>query len=338
MRIRAIAAAASMSAAAVFLSGCGTAQPDAAESEFRTVRVGLANPSCIAFFPIYTAIEEGYFADEGLEVVPSVANGSAAVLQGMIAGQTELGTPAATPLINSHVEGSDIRFIANMSPGGTFALVAPEASGLTDAADLKGAKIGVSTADGGEVAFLKQVMAAAGLSDKDYEIVVAGEAGQAIAGFSRGDIDAYSASVDGVATLEFGGIELTDLSGSDIGHLFGNGLAAGADFIEAEPETIEAFGRAFQKGLKAGLADPELVVETCQQHQPQEVEDPAYVETLLGAIVTVYTPRDGRPFGESVEEYWQRVIDSLVEAGELEEGAVAATDMFTNEFVSSFSE
>lgn len=341
MNTKTRASLAASAALAFVLTGCGAtggADGDGGDEDaLTTVRIGLANPSCIAFFPIYTAIEQGFFAEEGLDVQPMVANGSAAVLQGMIAGQTELGTPAATPLINAQIEGSDIRYIANSQPGGVFALVAPTDAALTDAADLKGRVIGVSTADGGEVAFLKEVMSAAGLDEGDYEILVVGEAGQALVGFSRGDIDAYAASVDGVATIEYGGVELTDLSGDDLGHLFGNGIAATSETIADEGETIEAFARGFAAGKDAGLSDPQVVVESCREHQPQEVEDTEYVDALMGAVVSSYTPRDDSPYGQSVEEYWQRIIDSLVAAGEIPADAVQAEDLFTNEFVGAFS-
>jgi NitT/TauT family transport system substrate-binding protein len=324
-------------ASVLALTGCTLSDPgDPGTESTQNVRIAVANPSCVFFFPLYVAIDQGYFEDEGLTVEPVVADGSAAVLQAMLAGQVDVGTPAPTPLIFARAEGADIKFVANATPGGVFALVAPSDSGYTDATDLRGATIGVSTADGGEVAFLEEIMRGAGLDDGDYEILVVGEAGQALAGFSRGDIDAYSASLDGVAMIEYGGIQLDNLSGDDTGHMFGNGLAASETYIAEHPDVIEAFGRAFRAGLDAGFEDVALVIETCQKHQPQEVEDAGFVAAFMKAVRIGYTPADDSAFGENVPEQWQRIVDSLVAAGELDEGALPVEELYTNEFVPAF--
>ena len=230
-----------------------------------------------------------------------------------------------------------MKYVANTMPGGAFSLITPSETGIAEASDLAGKTIGVSTADGGEVAFLKAVMQAEGLEDGDYEILVVGEGGQAVAGFSRGDIDAFAASPEGVAVLATSGLDIQDVSGTSTGHMFGNGLAATGAFIEANGETIGAFGEAFHRAAEYGMENPDEVLEICGRYQPQEIEDPEFAEAMLEAFAKSQTSPDGAEFGYNNPEHWQRIVDDLVAAGELDEGAIQVDALFTNDFVEAFN-
>ncbi|MEV4901276.1 ABC transporter substrate-binding protein [Citricoccus sp. NPDC055426] len=299
--------------------------------------VAMVTSSCLGFFPVYVAQEQGFFEENGVQVDIEVVNGSSAVLQAMLSGQVDLGTPGSIPVVLANSRGEDVQYVANVNPGGNFALVTPEDSGISDASQLEGKTIGVATADGGEVSFLETILREAGLEEGSYEIMTVGEGGQAVAGFSRGDIDAYSASIDGVATLEQAGQPLQDISGNATNYLFGNGVAASSELIADQPEAIEAFGRAYRQATEHGLENPDDVVAACGQYQPQEVEDPEYATALLEASRKTVTSPDGDDFGYSNPEYWQQLIDDAVSSGEIEEGAVEADSLYTNEFVEGFN-
>lgn len=55
------------------------------------------SPSAINSFPVFVAIGEGYFEEEGLNVSVEAINGSGAVLQALSAGQAHFGRPAPAP-------------------------------------------------------------------------------------------------------------------------------------------------------------------------------------------------------------------------------------------------
>lgn len=299
--------------------------------------VAMVTSSCLGFFPVYVAEDQGFFEDNGVAVDIEVVNGSSAVLQAMLSGQVDLGTPGSIPVVLANSRGEDVQYVANVNPGGNFALVTPEDSGISDASQLKGKTIGVATADGGEVSFLETILRGAGLEEGSYEIMTVGEGGQAVAGFSRGDIDAYSASIDGIATLEQAGVPVQDISGDSTNYLFGNGLAASSDLIAEQPEAITAFGRAYRQATEHGLENPDDVIAACGKYQPQEVEDEAYATALLEASRKTVTSPDGDDFGYSNPEYWQQLMDDAVTAGEIGEGSVEVDSLYTNEFVEGFN-
>lgn len=313
------------------------ANTGAAGGETTQLSVAAVSTSCLQFFPLYIAQEEGIYESHGLDVTVERMNGSAAVLQAMLAGQTDLGTPGPTPTILTQASGEDIQYIANLTPGGVFALVVQDDSGISDASELEGMTIGVATADGSEVSFAHTIMTAEGLTESDYEILTVGEGGQAVAAFQRGDIDAYAASMDGVAIIEHAGIALTDISGDAVDYLFGNGLAAPADLIESDPESLEAFGNAYREAFEMGVEDRDLIAQTCEAIQPQEVEDPSYVEAHLDAVIPTMEREDGEPWGYMAPEAWERVLQDAIDMGDVEEGDVEAEDLYTNDLVDGFN-
>lgn len=313
-------------------AGESTETTEAAPAELFELTLAHANPSCIIFFPGYVAATQGYFAEEGLDVTIEGLNGSGAVLQAMAAGQADIGSPGAAPTILANSTGQDVRYIANTAPGGLFQLVVPESSGITDASGLQGAVIGIATADGNEKNVAAAILAAAGVTE--FDTLVVGEGATALAGFERGDIDAYAASLDTVAYIENGGVPLTNVTGTATAYLFGNGIAARGDFIDENPEVIAGFLRAYERAIEASLADFEVVMQGCEEYSPQEAEDRGISEALFNAIKDSLVSPDGDAFGFNNLAYWERVKQDLLDAGEDVE-AVDVSTVFTNEFLPS---
>jgi len=310
----------------------GAAEEADTPTELFDVTVAHANPSCIIFFPGYVADTQGFFAEEGLNVTLQGLNGSGAVLQAMTAGQAEMGSPGAAPMLLARASGQDVRYIANTAPGGLFQLVVPAETGITDASGLDGAVIGIATADGNERNIAAAILAAAGVTD--FDTLVVGEGATALAGFQRGDIDAYAASLDTVAYIEAAGLPLNNVTGTATAYLFGNGLAATGDFIDSNPEIVAAFLRAYEKAIDAALADFEVVMEGCEKYSPQEAEDRVLSEALFNAIKDSLVSPDGDAFGVNRLEYWERVKQDLIDGGE-DVADLDVSEAFTNDLLPS---
>ncbi|MEM7021103.1 MAG: ABC transporter substrate-binding protein [Pseudomonadota bacterium] len=65
----------------------------ASAQDLRDITFVQPSPSAINSFPVYVALGEGYFEDEGLNVSVESVNGSASVLQALTANQAEFGRP-----------------------------------------------------------------------------------------------------------------------------------------------------------------------------------------------------------------------------------------------------
>jgi NitT/TauT family transport system substrate-binding protein len=314
---------------------------DPAQAQTKDITVILPNPSAINVFPLHTAIGEGYFADEGLNVTVQAVDGSSQVLQAMAAGQAQIGLPGPGPVLAARSRGEDVVFIYNNYPKSIFGLVVKEESSHQAPADLKGTTVGVGTADGAEVSFARAILADAGLTEgEDYEFLAIGDGGMAATAFLGDDVESYAAAVSDAAILESRGIALREITPEEYLSYFGNGYAALRSYIEENPDVIEGFGRALVRGVEFSMdpANKEQVLEYAKRGNPQEGEDPAFASALFEAIKNRMTPLDmSHGWGYQPPEHWQIWHESLVEAGDLEP-LPNLEDAYSNEFIETWNQ
>lgn len=322
------------SAAAVMLAATSFG---AHAQEMTKVTLALPSPGGLGYFGLYNAIAEGYFADEGIEVDVQSVNGSAQVLQVMAAGQAEFGHPGPGPLLNAREAGEDIVYIYNYFASSQFSLVAEAGSNFTTPEDLRGKVVGVGTADGAEVAFVRSIFDAAGMKDgEDYTFLTVGEGGMAVAGFMQDAIDAYASDTIGMATLRLRGIDLTNLTPPEFKGYFGNGYAVTRAFLEEDRDVVEGFGRAIVRGMRFGNdpANREATLENAKIGNPQVMEDREFASALFDTYIQLTSPAfPDKGFGYQHPENWERWQATLVDSGDLDAPLPDLAKAYTNEFI-----
>ncbi|MBF52587.1 MAG: ABC transporter substrate-binding protein [Confluentimicrobium sp.] len=305
------------------------------------VTLAIPSPSGLGYFALYNAIGEGYMAEEGIEVEVQSVNGSAQVLQVLAAGQAEFGHPGPGPLLNAREGGEDIVYIYNYFSSSQFSLVAEADSGFTSPADLKGKVVGVGTADGAEVAFVRSIFDAAGMKeDEDYSFITIGEGGMAVAGFMQDAIDAYASDTVGMATLRLRGIDLVNLTPSEFKGYFGNGYAVTREYLDENRDLIEGFGRALVRGAKFGAApgNLEATLDHAEIGNPQLLEDRDFARALLETYIIRTAPAyPEQGYGYQHPDAWQNWHDTLVSSGDLAAPMEDLTKAYTNEFIETWN-
>lgn len=294
------------------------------------------SPSAINSFPVFVAIGEGYFAEEGLNVTVEAINGSGAVLQALSAGQAHFGRPGPGPLIAARSRGVDAVHIYNVAARSNFGIAVQEDSPYKSITDLKGKVIGTGTADGAEVGFARNVLTASGMVEgKDFEFLTVGDGGPATAAFLNGEIDAYSASTADTAILNQRGMKVRDITPAEFGRFFGNGIATMASTIANDRELVEKWSRAFARGHAFALDDAnrEAVLKHLAAGNPQEGEDKKFQSALFDAVRSKTVPTDmSKGLGWYPAEVWAEWQDALVSGGEIPGPLKDLNAIWTNEF------
>jgi NitT/TauT family transport system substrate-binding protein len=329
-----------VAAAGVVLLGLAVAPASA--QDLRDITFVQPSPSAINSFPIYVAIGEGFFADEGLNVNVESVNGSGPVLQALTADQAKFGRPGPGPVLNARARGVDVVFIYNQMPKSSFGIAVREESSYQTPEDLKGQVIGVGTADGAEVSFARGVLTALGMTEnQDYEFLTVGDGGPATAAFTRDDIKAYAASTADAAILNQRGLPVRDITPEEFTTFFGNGYVTMRETIEQDPELVEGFGRAIVRAQNFAMdeANRETVLAHLKAGMPEESEDPEFASALFDAVRTKTIPRDAsKGLGYQDPADWQRWHDSMVETGGLEQPLPDLEAAYTNDFVPAWNE
>lgn len=162
---------------ALSLSACGSGSSSSADSsaadgasDSGTTHLRLIYSPSLCAAPMYIAIENGYFEDEGLDV-EQVTVDAAHVSEAIGADQVDVGMGLIGKLLQPLENGLPIKFTTGLHTGCTKLLV-PGDSDIKSITDLKGKKIGVpGLADAATVVSKRSLSAAGiGVTEQNMEV------------------------------------------------------------------------------------------------------------------------------------------------------------------------
>jgi len=237
-------------------SGAGRAQAP----EKKQLTLGVGGKTALYYLPLTICERLGYFKEQGLDVTINDFRGGAQSLQALVGGSVDVVTGAYEHTIRMQAKGQDIRAVIELGrfPGIVVGLRKGQAASYRSAADLKGMKIGVSAPGSSTNFFVMYLMAKAGLKATDASYIGVGIGPSAVAAMKKGDIDALS-NLDPMMTKleQDGDITVVADSRTEAGTraIFGGSNPAAVlyvkrDFIERNPNTVQALVNAFYRTLK----------------------------------------------------------------------------------------
>lgn len=285
----------------------------------------------IFYAPMYVAIEEGYFEDEGIDLTIVTGFGADKTMTAVISGSADIGFMGSESSIYTYNEGANdyvVNFAQLTQRAGNF-LVARENATDFKWEDLKGKDVLGGRKGGMPEMVFEYILKQNGIDpEKDVNIDQSIDFGSTAAAFSGGQAD-YTVEFEPSATAleqEGDGYVVASL-GVDSGYVPYTAFSAKQSYIQENPEIIQGFTNALQKGM-----------DYVQEHTPEEIAAviaPQFKETDLDTITTIVTRyyeqdtwKDNLVFEE---ESFELLQDILEEAGELTERAPYG-DLVTTEF------
>lgn len=237
----------------------------------------------IFYAPMYVAIEEGYFAEEGIDLELVTAFGADKVMTAVLSGEADIGFMGSESSIYTYNEGATdyvVNFAQLTQRAGNF-LVARE--NITDFTweSLKGASVLGGRKGGMPQMVFEYILKQNGLDpESDLDINQSIDFGSTAAAFSEGQGD-YTVEFEPHATsLEEAGKGYVIASlGEDSGYVPYTAFSAKGSYIEKNPDIIQSFTNALQKGM-----------DYVKAHSPEEIADvisPQFAETDVKTITTI---------------------------------------------------
>lgn len=299
--------------AAACLSGCS-------KSDSKLTKVTLNEVAHSIFYaPMYVAIENGYFEEEGIEI--NLVNGAGAdnVMTALIAGEADIGFMGPEATIYVYQEGSKnyaVNFAQLTQRAGNF-LVGREADDHFDWSKLIGTTVIGGRAGGMPQMIFEYILKQNNIDPAtDLDIIQNISFGVTAEAFASGTGE-YTVEFEPHATgLELNGNGYVIASlGIDSGYVPYTCFSALGSYIEKNPEIIQGFTNAIQKGLNY-----------VSGHTPEEIAtiiQPQFAETdfeTLKTIVARYHEQDTWKTDTILtEDAFALLQDILNEAGELKE-------------------
>ena len=179
-------------ALALAASLVGPARSDSIEK--KQVTFGVGGKAALYYLPLTICDRLGYFRKQGLDVTINDFRGGAQSLQALVGGSVDVVTGAYEHTIRMQAKGQDVRAVIELGrfPGIVLGVRKDKAASYKSAADLKGAKIGVTAPGSSTNFFVMYLMAKAGLKPTDASYIGVGASASAVAAMKKGDIDALS--------------------------------------------------------------------------------------------------------------------------------------------------
>ena len=285
----------------------------------------------IFYAPQYAAIELGYFEDEGLDLTLVNGAGADKVMTALISGDADIGFMGSEASIYVYQQGSDdyaVNFAQLTQRAGNF-LVGREAQDNFTWADLKGKKVLGGRAGGMPEMVFEYILKKNGIDPAaDLTIDQSINFGLTAAAFTSNDAD-YTVEFEPFATgleKEGNGHVIASL-GVDSGYVPYTAYSVKKSYLEKNPETIQKFTNAIQKGLE--YVNTHSAEEIAKVIQPQFKEtDEDTIATIVGRYKDQDTWKGDTVFEKDSFELLENILE---EAGELNE-RVPYDKLVTTEF------
>lgn len=231
------------------IAGCGKSQNS---EELKKITLNEVAHS-IFYAPQYVAIENGYFEDEGLELTLVTGFGADKVMTALVSSDADIGFMGSEASVYVYNEGSKdyaVNFAQLTQRAGNF-LVSRTNEPDFKWENLKGTTILGGRAGGMPEMILEYILKQKGIDPKnDVNIVQNIDFGSTAGAFSGGNGD-YTIEFEPHATLlenEGDGYVVSSL-GIESGYVPYTAYCAKKSYVEKNPEVIQAFTNAIQKGL-----------------------------------------------------------------------------------------
>jgi ABC-type nitrate/sulfonate/bicarbonate transport system substrate-binding protein len=228
-----------------------------------TIRLGKAVPNSFAFAATEVGIDAGIFAKEGLDIAVSSFRGDAQLQQGLAAGSLDIGLGSG-PGLGFRVKGAPVIGVAAMyGAPSNLALLVPAKSPLRSAADLKGKRIGVTTAGSLTDWLVRELSRQQGWGPDGIVIVPLGQMQARLAAMDRGELDGtVQEAANGYELEETGRTRNLILFGDIVKHFYTHVIFGTDDMVDNRPDLLRRFLRAWFRTVAFMRADRAFTVKS----------------------------------------------------------------------------
>ena len=308
------------------LGGCAGSKSAGGSTSGKTPVVLNEVAHSIFYAPMYVAIEEGYFADEGIELTLVTGFGADKTMTALLTGEADIGFMGSESTIYTYKEGASdyaVNFAQLTQRAGNF-LVSREPIDDFNWHMLEGKDVLGGRAGGMPEMVFEYILKKNGIDPAvDLNIDQSIDFGSTAAAFSGGQAEFTVEFEPHATSLESKGDGYVVASlGEDSGYVPYTAFSAKKSYIAENPEVIQSFTNALQKGMVY-----------VQSHSPAEIAKviaPQFDGTDIGTITTIverYASQDTWK-GDLIftEDSFSLLQNILEEAGELD-GRVPYADL-----------
>lgn len=285
----------------------------------------------VFYAPMYVAMEEGYFAEEGISLTLVTGFGADKTMTAVLTGEADIGFMGSESTIYTYAGGTEdyvVNFAQLTQRAGNFLVARQPIENFTWDM-LKGKEVLGGRAGGMPEMVFEYILKKNNIDPAaEVNIDQSIDFGSTAAAFSGGQGE-FTVEFEPHATaLEQKGDGYVVASlGEDSGYVPYTAFSAKKSYIEEHPDTIQAFTNALQKGM-----------DYVQSHSPQEIAEviaPQFEGTDMETLTTIidrYYIQDTWKDNLIFEEDSFTLLQNILEESDVLEKRVPYEDLVTTVF------
>ncbi len=296
------------------------------EPELEQISVRLKWLHQAQFAGIYIADQEGYYAEEGLQVkIEPIDLERQITYDYVLAGEQEFAIGAAEEMIIARSQGLPVRAVAVIFRITPLVYFPSDTSGITSPADFPGKTLALSPGQG---TFLYEAM----MGQLDIDRSQIHEIDMTVWGldcWETADVCSHYATNE-VVRAQLNGVNTAPIWPHEYGvPFYGDVIFTSDTLIEENPDLVERFVRATLKGWQRAIENPELAAQATLTVAPEQDYD-FQLASMIASIPLIDTGEGS--IGWMDPNAWEHMYEILL-AQNIIPGSVNLDTVYTNEFI-----
>ncbi len=305
------------------LTACGSKG-----SKLTQVRLPLGYIPNVQFAPLYVAVQKGYFAAQGIQVMfdYSMENDITALVG---SDNVQFGIVSGEQVLLARAKGLPVVYVAAWYQQYPVSVVAKADQNIRTPADLRGKTIGLPGLYGANYIGLRALLHAGGLTEADVKLDSIGYT--QVESLAAGRDQAVSVYTNNEPIqLAAQGYKLDELRVADYVKLASNGLITNEKTLKDHPILVKGMIKAILQGTADTIADPEAAYQTSLGF----VENLAQADTAVQKQVLATTIElwKADKMGASDPQAWENMQQVLLDMGLLT-APLDLTKAYSNDYL-----
>lgn len=302
----------------------------AQDEELTTVTLFVPYIPNVQFAPLYVAIENGYFEEEGIEVEIEYSFNEADGIDRIAVNDLQFGIISGEQVIVARGADKPLVYVLewyHTFPGG---IVAPADSGIETPEDLVGKKVGIPGPFGANYMGFRALLGTNEIDELELQVESIGfTAPEAIC---TGQVEAAMVYINNEPlTIQENCFETNVILVSEFVDLVSNGLVTNEQTIEANPELVQGMVSAIKRGIEDTIADPEAAFELSIPHITDLAEEE--YDTQRQVLINTVELWESEKLGATDPARWETTQEVMLDIGFITEPLENLEAAYTLDFL-----
>lgn len=287
------------------------------------------------FAGIYSAIEEGFYADRNIDVSLVEFSGPTPPYDLVDSGVAQFGITSSNEFLTNYSNNQDIVALAATYQSSPYVLVSLKGSNIISPRSLTGKSVGVKGGASSEGAtVLDLLLISAGLQNNEIDRVYLDFSTDERDDLLNEIVDVIGLYRTRLYQFEKEGIALDVIYPEQFGTpVYNDIIFTKKDWVSENNLATKAFMEATLEGWEFALENQQTAVSHSLKYVTnQSYEEPGYQQYILQTSKDIIKPSSNFIIGTMTTTRWQRLQDALIQRGVIPE-KISSDDYFTNEYL-----